>query len=353
MRLDYGSLLQISNCAILREDGTAFLMFSIRRYYNSLKLVVMGSDFFSQGGAWRSIYLYTRYEEARGEAMHLLDLRGPRNLRQFVAAALFAPRILVNGLGSFAMVRVLLLCLIRRDVIVYLHETAYFLDRFAQLSPLRHGLLARILKRNPILCVSQQAAALYRARYGAVRTHVVYECPGGEEPPVFEAGRTHLVMVGSMDERKGIELFSKVADLAATNCPDWQFHWVGGMATRSKLYQSNTVKWHGWQWHPRDFIRQANLFFLSSLDDPCPLGALEALALGKRCVAYSKTGTAELIEGIDGCAVFNDYTPDSALVALEKAMKIPLDPVRLRQIGDSLGIESFSNRLESFVESLE
>lgn len=126
-------------------------------------------------------------------------------------------------------------------------------------------------------------------------------------------------MVGSINERKGVELFSKVADLAAKSHPSWQFHWIGSKATINELYESPMVTWHGWQWNPRDIVRQCDLFFLSSIDDPCPLAALEALHMGKGCVAYQATGTAELIKEVRGCAVFEEYNEDKALTALEVA----------------------------------
>jgi glycosyltransferase involved in cell wall biosynthesis len=126
-------------------------------------------------------------------------------------------------------------------------------------------------------------------------------------------------MVGSINERKGVELFSKVADLAAESHPNWQFHWIGSKATMGELYQSPKVTWHGWQWNPRDIVQQCDLFFLSSIDDPCPLAALEALHMGKRCVAYKKTGTAELIENLQGCSVYHEYEPRAALKALTTA----------------------------------
>jgi glycosyltransferase involved in cell wall biosynthesis len=149
---------------------------------------------------------------------------------------------------------------------------------------------------------------------------VVYECPGDVEPLQLDQSKTHIVMVGSINERKGVELFSQVADLASVAHPDWQFHWIGSKATTSPLYQSPKVLWHGWQWNPRDIVRQCDVFFLSSIDDPCPLAALEALQLGKRCVAYRNTGTAELIEGLDGCAVFEDHQVSCAYVCIQAAL---------------------------------
>lgn len=284
--------------------------------YRQAKVTIVSASLFSEGGDWRSIYFFAKHLEAQGEAVAMIHVGGKRGFRQMCAAAVYAPRLLVNGLGTIARWPVLLICLLRKDVRIYLHETGYVLDEFQSHSPLRYRILSRILQRNPILCVSKQAEAHYRERFGSTRTHVVYECPGDVEPPALDPEKTHIVMVGSINERKGVVLFSEVADLAAQAHPDWQFHWIGSKATMNDLYQSPKVTWHGWQWNPRDIVRQCDLFFLSSIDDPCPLAALEALHMGKRCIAYQGTGTAEMIEELPGCAVFAEHNPNAALVAI-------------------------------------
>jgi len=291
----------------------------MQRYRNS-RVTILASSLFSEGGDWRSIYFFAKHLESQGEAVAMVHIGGKRGFRQMLAAAVSAPRLLVNGLGTLARWPVLLICLWRKDVRIYLHETGYALDQFQSHSPLRYRLLVKILRRNPVLCVSKQAEAHYRERFGSTRTHVVYECPGDIEPSLLDPDKTHIVMVGSINERKGVELFSRVADLSAETHPGWQFHWIGSKATMDNLYQSPKVTWHGWQWNPQDIVRQCDVFFLSSIDDPCPLAALEALHMGKRCVAYTNTGTAELILGVPGCAVFDDYAVEAASLALNAAM---------------------------------
>jgi len=69
-----------------------------------------------------------------------------------------------------------------------------------------------------------------------------------------------------------------------------------------------------------DIVNQAQIFFLSSIDDPCPLSAIEAMQSGKQCVAYKATGTAELIEGVPGCVTFDEYSPEAALAAIARAL---------------------------------
>ena len=289
--------------------------------YKAARLALVGTSFFTEGGDWRSIYLYARSAETRGERVFLVNPAGKRGWRQLLAVWAFAPRVIVNALASFDSWLVLAMCLCRSDVRVYLHETEYALDSFGRAFPLRYHLLSVVLARNPLLCVSKKAEILYRERFGAKRTHVVYECVGNQNAVELDQGLVHIVNVGSLNERKGVELFSKVADLAKSKYPEWQFHWVGGLATTSQLYQSSAVQWHGFTWRPEKLVARCQLFFLSSIDDPCPLSAIEALQVGIPVVAYAKTGTAELGEGLTGCGVYHHYSAESAFAALELAVE--------------------------------
>ncbi|MGF1532022.1 MAG: glycosyltransferase family 4 protein [Puniceicoccaceae bacterium] len=314
--------------------------------YRSSRLTILASSLFSEGGDWRSIYFLGKSLESRGESIIMVQVGGRRGLRQTLAAAFGSPNLLVNGLTTISRWHVLLLCLLRKDVRIYLHENQYILDQIQSQAPLRYRLLRRILAQNPILCVSEQAKSLYQERFQAVTTHVVYECPGNVNPPDLDPGQVHIIMVGSVNHRKGAELFSKTADIAAERFPSWQFHWVGGKATMDQLYQSPKVVWHGWQWNPQDLVRQADLFLLASIDDPCPLAALEALQLGKRCVAYRETGIAEIIADLPGCRVFEEYSPVAALEALSRAFDPPHLPEKIKEHAQSLsGLEPFTSRV--------
>lgn len=318
----------------------------VQRYRTS-EVTILASSLFSEGGDWRSIYFFAKHLESSGESVAMVHVGGKRGFRQMCAAGVFAPRLLVNGLGTLGRWPVLLICLWRQDVRIYLHETGYVLNEFQSRSPLRYRILSTILRRNPVLCVSKQAEQHYRERFGSTRTHVVYECPGDVEPPTLNPSETHIVMVGSISQRKGVELFSKVADLGAEVHPEWQFHWIGSRATMSHLYQSPNVTWHGWQWNPRDIVRQCDLFFLSSFDDPCPLAALEALHLGKRCVAYRNTGIAELIHGIPGCDVFDEHEVETALTTIARALSAVQNQHQVKNLMNS------STSAAAFADSIE
>ena len=228
-----------------------------RRYHQS-ELVVIGSTFFSEGGDWKSIYLYARNAQVNGRAVLMVNSR--LAWRQVLPAWFFAPRIVVNALASFDSWLLIALCLARRDVSIYLHETGYALDAFANSCPLKYRILLRIFSRNPLLCVSQQAARLYRQRFNSESASIIHECTG-DDVSSLDPDCVHIVNVGSLNERKGVDLFSRVADLARIHHPSWKFHWVGGLASMNNLYFSPAVSWYGFMWQPVTLVKQCQVFF--------------------------------------------------------------------------------------------
>jgi glycosyltransferase involved in cell wall biosynthesis len=319
-------------------------------FYRSREVVVVGADFFSEGGAWRSIFSFLKNKEAKGRPVHLIDLSRPRSTRQLFISALFSKNLLINGLASFNNWRIILLALCRTNVLVYLHDTEHSLEQFRHGYPARHRLLRVVLRKRHILCVSRRAETYYQTVYGSRKTSVVFECIPSENPPTFGQGLTHVMMMGSIDARKGAELFSSVADLAREQNLPFRFHWVGAVATKAELTRSPNVTWHGWQWNPKDFLREADIFLLSSIDDPLPLAALEALTLGKKCVVFRKTGISELIESIEGCSIFETYSSLSCLEALKKAASQDLDLQGLRERISPVSLDHFSEKIESLLE---
>lgn len=238
-------------------------------YYRSRKLVLVGYDFQSEGGAWRSIYRYFRHGEARGEALMLIDRRKQGTWRQLLGAVLFSPRILINGIGGFYRWEGILACLLRKDILIYLHDTAHSVGAYARLHPWKFRLFRHILKRNTLLCVSEQMQAYYRKEFGVSRSQVVHEAVALPTPPDFDPAFRHVVMVGSLDERKGVPLYSEVAAMAAAKNLPWQFHWVGALASQSLGKLSGAVHWWGWQDAPSSLSARRMCFFCRRWMIPC------------------------------------------------------------------------------------
>lgn len=321
---------------------------AIKRRYANYSYVLVGADFYSEGGAWRSIHAFYRHFDKAGESLLLLDLKRADGWKQWICALLFSPRIIVNGMAAMERWSVLVGLAWRKDAAVYLHDTESTLDALQQHKPWVYHCLARLLRDRPVLCVSEQMAALYRERFGTMQTTVIYEVTELEPEPKLEPNKIHLVMVGSLNRRKGYSLFLEAAKLASARGLAWQFHWVGGLGEADLLPISKLITWWGWQNSATPILKQADVFFLSSVDDPQPLACLEALALSKRAVVYSGTGSAEIVDGLRGCKVFTKHEAECALEALQSALTEQVDPAamrsRLKEIAD---VKMFQRRIDA------
>lgn len=245
---------------------------------------------------------------------------------------------------------------------IYLHEMAWTFDRFREADPARHGRLAAHLAEANLLCVCAKQARFLAEAYGARRTRVVYnttslpedEAPA-EAPAAPRAGPV-AAMIGTVQARKGAELFSAVADLARARRLGIALRWIGGRTEEAAgLYLSPHAAWLG----RLDgaaltaALREVDLLFLSSADDPFPLSVIEAIQAGKRVVCYAGTGIEEVLRGVPGCAVFDDYTPEAALEAILRAFGETPDPAAYARLeAEVFGLTAFVNRMTAAIEAI-
>ncbi len=119
----------------------------------------------------------------------------------------------------------------------------------------------------------------------------------------YVSGERPLVaMSGTADLRKGADIFFAVAKAL----PQFDFLWIGDWefpdmplqnpvlaAFRedrlANLFVSGQIE------NPFAYLDMADVFLLTSREDPNPLVVAEALALGKRCVCFTETGGSHVI----------------------------------------------------------
>ena len=240
---------------------------------------------------------------------------------------------------------------------IYLHETDFIFDKLERERPERYLAFAEAAREFNFLCVSERQRNMLARRFGARNATVVYNTSPVEldTPPVatehLDPGAPlRIVMVGTVQPRKGVDLFSRVADKAAELGLPWTFHWAGWTASDA-VYRSPHVEFVG----NLDaegvaaFIAAADIFFLSSEDDPFPLSCLEALQQMKRLIAYRKTGMSEVIDGMSGCAVYEHHTPEAAFKALQNVAAARFDVAQCSAINRRFDLEGFVTRMGSAI----
>ena len=128
------------------------------------------------------------------------------------------------------------------------------------------------------------------------------------EPPVNARGETpgrgrcRVAMCGTAEERKGPDIFFDLAD----RLPQYDFIWIGPWGPPDTLHNDDVFERFrsrsldnlyvtGLTEHPGAYLRQIDVFVLTSREDPNPLVVAEALLFGKKVVAFSETGDSKVL----------------------------------------------------------
>lgn len=230
----------------------------------------------------------------------------------------------VRDMSEFSMKKIIAIsALMHKPVIFYCHETEYAFLRMAEAVGGRADTFVNnILPKIPVLAVGNMQAN-WLASLGAKHIRVVYNAPPhlNNHCVSLESDRKIILMVGSQQKRKGIELFSRVADIVCSSGLNWEFVWLGGYTKAAEgCYRSDNVQWKGHvsQEEVHSYMVSASVFFLSSVDEPVGLCVVEALNNDLPCLVYKKVGIANFIKLNNFGEVFDIYDPHEAYKLLIK-----------------------------------
>ncbi len=169
---------------------------------------------------------------------------------------------------------------------------------------------------------------------------VVQECVdidrvlGSAERPlpfaVKAPGQKLVAGMGVVSWRKGVDLFVRVcADLVARD-PAWRGLWIGdlesgpdGERVRHELRilgMTDRIRFTGSLPEPHAVLAQADVFCLTSREDPYPLAMIEAAALGLPVVGFAGTGGVEEFCREAGGTIVG-YADTSAMANAVQAME--------------------------------
>ncbi|QFI69661.1 glycosyltransferase family 4 protein [Sinorhizobium alkalisoli] len=323
------------------------------------RVLVVGGSFGNHIGVGKPIKVFVEY--LRGLDLeidfHLATAGDGENLLKKISEASL---VLIN---SFDVVRILKereladavkICELRSTPIVfYCHETLFVYRRLlSEVGGKVDAFVKNVLPKTHALAVSDRQAD-WLGSLGCKSVRTVYNSIGSKFIPVETGknieGRPVILMVGTQQRRKGVELFSHVADIAAERGLGWRFVWLGAYTKAADgCYKSDAVDWvgHVSSEEVRQWLAKSSAFFLSSIDDPLPLGVGEALMSGIPSLVYVDTGFSDFITLHQAGEVFNIYEPHVALEKLRTIIdrrteyKISPDLVR-----DIVGVEAFGKRM--------
>jgi glycosyltransferase involved in cell wall biosynthesis len=133
-----------------------------------------------------------------------------------------------------------------------------------------------------------------------------------------------VLNVGYADQRKGIDLFLETAGQATADAPNLHFVWLGNLNAealelRARLERSaaENVHFAPFTEDISPYLDLADVFYLSSREDPFPSVVLEAMDAGLPVVAFRNSGGIEPLAETHG-ALVDEEDVTGALAALRK-----------------------------------
>lgn len=341
----------------LGEAPDTGVLANLKRLQNE-QILILGGSFGNHIGVGKPIKIFIEYLAGKSvDIEYQLVTNGDRlNLLSRVSRASI---VLIN---SFDVVRTMpekdmseLVEIIKMkggSVVFYCHETRHVFERLLG----THGgkvqaFINNILPHCHCLAVSDQQAD-WLGSLGATSVRTVYNSIGAEfsHAPQREVSSPPVIlMVGTQQKRKGVDLFSRVADIAAREGRDWRFVWLGAYTRGAEgCYKSDNVSWVGHVSSDEvlSWLSKSSVFFLSSIDDPMPLSVGEALMNNVPALVYQDTGFAPFIESHHAGEVFRDYEPNSAYSKLSNLIANPSNyVVDRRSVVEIVGFEQFGKRM--------
>ncbi|WP_061963300.1 glycosyltransferase family 4 protein [Demequina aurantiaca] len=328
----------------------------------TVRIAVLGERFIQRVGVSLPIMAFARHLAATGQGeVRLIDVMQYASVSDVLAELDADEIVIINSLRPF-WVKPWMSTLVERlrgagrTPFVYAHETRAVVEREHAAFRSSHAAMLEALPGAVMLCVSDAQRQMF-TEMGIPTSRTIFNTSAGvvdrprEVAPIRE--RSSVVMVGSVQARKGATLFSQVAELAAERGLDIDFTWVGGGNPTPELFLSDRVNWTGHlsRAGTEAALDSSDVFFLSSIDDPMPLSALEAIAARRRVVSYSGVGTHEIMAGVPGYESFADYRPEAALDAIMRVLETEPDQAAFGEVVDMFSAEAFSERLLAVVRA--
>ena len=197
---------------------------------------------------------------------------------------------------------------------VYWHETEWGIERAVQSQPRWYPAVQKVLKSPKVVHfhVCSYGVKMLQERYGVDPNNLFllhniseptrllrHQLPLPSEPNLF-------VGCGLVGEKKGVDRFLEIANRVVSQGLAAKFVWIGpfgeGQFSQAAIAQEiarrgleKNVSFTGAMSDPTEMIAKASAFLLTSRDDPMPKVLMEALALGKLCIAFGVGGVPELL----------------------------------------------------------
>ncbi len=219
-------------------------------------------------------------------------------------------------------------------------------------------------RMDACVAVSEKVAQSYKTRYGVKnvtavhnimnQTEIIEKADADVSLP-FDNNQLNLVSVGRLDYSKNYEMLVQIAKRLYDDNLRFKLYIIGDGDERDTLTEqisslglTDTVFLLGRKDNPYPFIKNADLFVLSSRYEGLPTVLYEAIILKTPCVSTDVAGAREILKDIYG--IITDNNEDSFYDVLKSIIE---NPEALSAINKSLfGYEYSTSETIQKVSSL-
>ena len=348
----YNESFRVFNSSIY-EETNRYLDFSIDSNYiieeNPKKICIIGDDFSITTGVAYPILNYFNYMKLHSDSsFQFILVKKDMPVDYIVNKAINYSYIIINSLAFFFRYKNAVEVIKRlqnKFIYVYAHETEYVIKYEQKNNAANFNKFAQIAPKLFFLCVSRRQKELFKS-YGWVKSSVVYNCIDMKDVNFsLKIKPKTIMMSGTIQDRKGVDLFCKVADILSVK--GYKFIWCGALTPKCTTVLSKNVEWIGFKTRIEllHILSEIDIFFMSSFDDPFPLSLLEASALNKKIVSYDAIGSYEALHNSTGYVSFCRYTPLAAINAIERVASIKQEEVNTSSLHTYFTPHYFSLRM--------
>lgn len=236
--------------------------------------------------------------------------------------------IVFNALGSFILTPysywlITIASWFKVPVFVYWHELKMTFDYFDSRYPKAKASMDKVVRGGKIihLAASSVVQEYIQSRYPNVKPINISNC--AEVPDYFAApilpsvDPPFIVMVGTIEFRKGIDLFIRTAIKVCQVHPTVEFVWLGesriNVEMKSEISASgfeDRIFFPGFIEVPSLIMRRAAVIFISSREEAFSMVTAEAMCMARTIVCFESGGPLEVLGGTG--IVIKDFNTDEA-----------------------------------------
>lgn len=148
----------------------------------------------------------------------------------------------------------------------------------------------------------------------------------------FSAGPMRFLMIARLLGDKGVREYAQAAAIVRRDCPEAEFHLVGGLDSNPDSIMKTEVEswvgdgdiiWHGAQADVRPHIARAHVFVHPSYREGTPRTVLEAMATGRPVITTDAPGCRETVVHEENGFLIPPKSVDALVSAIEQFIAEP------------------------------